>query len=135
MSPLETISVLVAVKSDALARVIRHLLHDQAGISGIDFADSKRGLIEQTVRLRPGLIIINSQLLGGDAAGAALVKLRQANPHSKLILTCNLEEFSRSMGSDIVDACVLDETLVRELPAIARRLTNRPARASVERWS
>ena len=118
---METIKVLVAVKSEALARVIQHILHGQAGISGIDFADSEQGLMEQAQRLCPGLIIVNSRLLGRDAA-AALTQLKRASPQSKLILTCNFEEFSRSIGSGIVDARVLDETLVQQLPAIARRI-------------
>jgi DNA-binding NarL/FixJ family response regulator len=68
---MEAIKVLIAVKSAGLARVIRHVLQGEAGISGIDFADSKQGLVEQARRLRPSLIIVNSRVLG-RAAGAAL---------------------------------------------------------------
>jgi DNA-binding NarL/FixJ family response regulator len=88
---METIKVLIAVKSKALARVIQHVLHTEAGISGIDFADSEQRLMEQAQRLRPGLIIVNSRLLGRDA-GVALTQLKRANPQSKLLLTCNFEE-------------------------------------------
>src|SRR5258708_2676908 len=100
---MEAIKVLIAVKSEAFARVIQHTLHGQAGISGIDFADSERGLIDQAQRLRPGLIILNSRLLGTDS-GDALTQLKLTNPQSKLILACNSEEFSRPIDSDKVDA-------------------------------
>src|SRR3990172_4387730 len=122
---MEKIKVLVAVKSFALARVIQHVLHGQAGISRIDFADSGQGLMEQAERLRPSLIIVNSRLLGRDA-GTALTQLKRANPQSKLILIGNFEELSRGIDSGILDARVLDETLVQQLPAITRRLANRP---------
>jgi DNA-binding NarL/FixJ family response regulator len=132
---METIKVLVAVKSEALARVIQHVLHGQPGISGIDFADSEHELMEQAQRLRPDLIIVNSRLFG-RAAGAALTQLKRTNPLSKLILTCNFEEY-RSIDSDIFDARVLDETLVQQLPAIARRLMSgcecKPDRAQPSR--
>ena len=133
---MKAIKVLVAVRSEALARVIQHVLQGQTGISGIDFADSEQGLMEQAQRLRPDLIIVNSRLLGRDA-GALLTQLRRANPQSKLILTCSFEEFSRSIDPGIADARVLDENLVQQLPAIARRLMNRPrVRSSiVERFS
>ena len=122
---METIKVLVAVKSVALARVIKHVLHGQAGIFLIDFADSEQGLLEQAQRLRPALIIVNFRLLGRNA-GAALTQLKRANPQSKVILTCDFEEFSTPIDPDIVDARVSEEALVQQLPAIARRLTNRP---------
>ena len=128
---MEKIKVLVAVKSFALARVIQHVLHGQAGISRIDFADSGQGLMEQAERLRPSLIIVNSRLLGRDA-GTALTQLKRANPQSKLILIGNFEELSRGIDSGILDARVLDETLVQQLPAITRRLANRPrAKSSI----
>jgi hypothetical protein len=113
-----------------LARVIQHVLLGQSGIYGIDFANSEQGLMEQAERLRPGLIIVNSRLLGPDA-GTALTRLKRANPLSKLILTCNFEEFE-SIDPGIVDVRILEETIVQQLPGIARRLTNRPrARSSV----
>ena len=131
MLQMEKIKVLVAVKSFALARVIQHVLHGQAGISRIDFADSGQGLMEQAERLRPSLIIVNSRLLGRDA-GTALTQLKRANPQSKLILIGNFEELSRGIDSGILDARVLDETLVQQLPAITRRLANRPrAKSSI----
>jgi hypothetical protein len=104
---MKAIKVLVAVKSVALARVIQHVLHGEAGISGIDFADSEQGLMEQAQRLRPGLIIVNSRLFGREA-GAALTRLKRANPKSKLILIGNFEELTRSIESGIVDGRALD---------------------------
>ena len=115
------ISVLIAVKSKALGRVIQHVLHGQEGISSIDFAHSEQRLTEHAQRLRPGLIIVNSRLLG-RAPGRALTELKRANPQSQVILTCDFEEFNRSFDPAIVDGRVLEETLVQQLPAIARRL-------------
>jgi DNA-binding NarL/FixJ family response regulator len=117
------IKVLGAVQSEALARVIRHVLRGHAGISGIQFADSEQELTEQAQRLRPRLIIVSSRLLGRDAS-ATLAQLKRTSPQSKLILICNFEEFSMTAGTGIVDVCVLDETLVQQLPAIVRRLTS-----------
>jgi hypothetical protein len=119
------IKILGAVQSEALARVIQHVLRGQAGISGIQFADSKQGLAEQAQRLRPRLIIVSFRLLGRDAS-ATLAQLKRTSPQSKLILICNFEEFGMPAGTGIADACVLDETLVQQLPAIVRRLTSGP---------
>jgi hypothetical protein len=118
---MEAINVLIAVKSKALARVIQHALHGQAGIAGIDFAHSEQRLIGQAQTSVPGSHYRQLSTVS-PGAGSALTELKRANPQSKLILTCDFEEFSRSIDSGIADARVLDETLVQQLPAIARRL-------------
>jgi len=128
-----TIKVLIAVRSEALARAIQHVLHGQPGISSIDFADSEQGLTEQVERLGPSLIIVNSRWLGREAS-TTLFRLERANPRTKVIQTCSLEEFSGSKAPGIVDARVLEETLVHRLPSIVRRLTSRaPPRGSIIR--
>jgi hypothetical protein len=121
---MATTKVLIAVSSKGLARAIQHVLHGQGGISGIDFADSRQEIADQARRLRPALIIVNSRWLGQEA-GAVLTRLKRASPDSKLVQTFSFEEFGRSAARGIVDARVLEETLVRRLPAIVRRLTNR----------
>jgi hypothetical protein len=60
---MKAIKVLVAVRSGALARVIQHVLQGQTGISGIDFADSEQGLLEQAQRLHSRLFSSSSQPL------------------------------------------------------------------------
>src|SRR5204863_814774 len=121
--PMAPIKVLIAVRSHGLARAIQHVLRGQGEIDGIDFADSGQALTEQVKRRRPGLVIVNSRWLGGEPS-EALAGLKRASPHSKLVQTCSFEEFGKSVEPGIVDARVLEETLVRRLPAIVRRLTN-----------
>jgi hypothetical protein len=121
---MATTKVLIAVRSQGLARAIQHVLRGQGGISGIEFADPSKELTEQAERLHPALIIVNSRWLGGEA-GAALARLKRVSPDSKLVQTCSFEEFGRSTERGVVDARVLEDTLVRRLPAIVRRLTSR----------
>ncbi len=69
-----------------------------------------------------GLIIVNTRLFGRDT-DAAFARLKRANPQSKIIVTG--DDFGGVTDSGLVDARILDEALVQQLPAIARRLTNR----------
>jgi hypothetical protein len=121
---MATIKVLIAVRSESFARAIQHVLNGEAGISSIAVADSQQGLTEQVQRLRPGIIILNTRWLGTEG-DAALTQLKQTSPRAKLIQTCSAEEFNTASAA-VVDARVLEETVVPELPSIVRRLAKPP---------
>ena len=128
---MKRINTLVAVKPPALFRVIQHLIHGIADITSPTQIDPDWSLPASATGPGPDLVIVNTRMFKHNPS-AALMRLKKANPKSKLILIRSYEAFSEPIHEGAADAQLWDEGLVQHLPATIQDLfDSRPSNHAV----
>jgi DNA-binding NarL/FixJ family response regulator len=122
------VRVVAALRSDALARVLGHLLVEADDLeSFVGVPPSATVLVGEISRLAPDVIVATLNYLGAEPA-ARIAELKAAHPASRFLLIASAEEdeTSRPTGAD---AHILEEavvaTLVSEVRKLARGLAAR----------
>jgi hypothetical protein len=116
-------TVLVAVDSPALARLVEHLLHVRHGVALVGRVADAAALVGFAGRFGPDLVVANLRLLGREP-GQRIAELRSSSPGSKLILVSPEERLAAARRL-AADAWVGEEALVRRLLAVVHRLSRR----------
>lgn len=112
-------TLLVAVKSAVLYRVIEHLFDEQRDFRVV--AAPRGGSLEQHAgRILPELVIAHAGLLGREAC-ATVAALKRLSPQTQVILLCSMKGLAR-VSRKCCASYLDEEAVVRSLPAAARRL-------------
>jgi hypothetical protein len=116
--------VVAAVRSEALARVLGHLLVEADEFQSFIGVSGAEGLLGEISCLAPDVIVVTLPGLGSEPV-ARIAELKAALPASRLILITSAQEdeASRESGADAqVPAEALVGTLVAEIRKLARNL-------------
>lgn len=118
---LKKTTVMVAVKSSLLLKVIEHLFRHEPELEMVVVPDDGAPLAQHASRVLPALIVTNEERLGHEAC-RAVAAVRHSSPSTQLILLNSMDVID-SEAQHCDGAAYLDEEqIVRALPATVRRL-------------
>ncbi len=118
---LKKTTVMVAVKSSLLLKVIEHLFRHEPGLEMVVVPDDGATVAQHASLVHPALIVTNAERLGHEAC-RALDAVRRSSPSTQLILLSSMDVLPMEAPPCDGAAYVDEEQIVRALPATVKRL-------------